>query len=401
MRDGATVRNLIRRRLARRHERRAITHASLGFLPYAIHLADRSVAVWRPVATTYPAAMARALAVRAACLHLRGRNPDAAAAADECLRFCGRAHGPDTTSDLRETARLLSHAGQREDALALIERIIGEIRSTGTGDLAFALAEYGRELVLLDRPHDAVIALREVGRHTRAFSNADAQARFILFAALDAAGRYDELDRHSAENLQFFAFMARLTMAHRRNYMLVLDTLARSQSAAEHQNADLLLRRQRDIVRRRLARRNALWRAVDRLVRRVSGDRDRRDPDAREAYRARMAAYAGRQAAAVATEAAEVARHRQTGDTYALAEALAVLARACWRTGGQRNAALAAQRESVELTRQLVSQDPAGYAPLLVERLRYFADLAETIGLRTDAQLARTEADVLGAGLRP
>lgn len=57
-------------------------------------------------------------------------------------------------------------------------------------------------------------------------------------------------------------------------------------------------------------------------------------------------------------------------------------------TGGQRGAALTVQREVLQVTRQLVAEDPAVAEPLLAEHLLRFAEWAETIGLRSDAQAA-------------
>jgi hypothetical protein len=258
---------------------------------------------------------------------------------------------------------------------------------------------YCRQLLLQDRLDDALAALRETSLHARRFSRADAGARYLLFTALGKAGRYNELERHVAQDLRLFAWLARVSVADRRRYVSLLAALVQFWSTAgrprHSQDADTLLRAQRHILRRQLARRRSLWRAVGVLVRHGCGDPARPPADTSADYGTRLANQAARLEAAVAAQVAEVQRHRQTGDTRALAGALARLARARWRTGGQRSAALAAQREALELTRHLARQDPARSAQLLVERLLCFAEWAETIGLHTDAQTARAEATAL------
>jgi hypothetical protein len=112
----------------------------------------------------------------------------------------------------------------------------------------------------------------------------------------------------------------------------------------------------------------------------------------------RAAAVARPTRAATEAEAAieaDIERYRESGDVRALPNAWGALAQARWQAGGQRSAALDAQRNAVAQARQWAAEDPDEARPALVAHLRRFADFAETIGLHTDAQLARTEAEDL------
>ncbi|MGW4463994.1 hypothetical protein [Micromonospora sp. NPDC004704] len=384
------VRRPWRRWRTHRYERGALGYSSSGFHPYAIHLANRSVDRWRPFATRYPARLARALAVQAACLHARGRTEQASSALDECLDLCARAHGPAASPDLRRAAYLLARTGRPDDALTLIERVVGEARSGPPGELTHALVEYGRQLVLHQRFGDAVAVLLETVTRDAPGNAAETQGRYLLLVALGESGRYDELERYAARDLPQFAKLARLNVIERKRYVSLLAALARYRSAAggetRGRDTETVLRTQRDILHRQLARRTSMWRGIGTLLRQKP-DRD-----------TRLANQAERLEAAVAAEVAEVGRLREAGDSPALADALAALAEARWRTGGQRSEALTVQREVVDLTRRLARQDPAGSATPLVDRLRRFAEWAEVVGLHGDARAARDEADSWSAG---
>ncbi|HEY2671319.1 MAG TPA: hypothetical protein VGJ07_13235 [Rugosimonospora sp.] len=327
----------------------------------------------------------------------------AAAAAAECLEWCDRAHGPTAATDLCQVSALLVEAGHPVDAFSLIGRVVDELRAAGAGELGQALTERGRQMLVRGEPVEAAAVLREARDRTSRgrYAGADIHVRRLLLIALGRAGEFDELNRMIGEDLGLFAILAWLSLAERRRYVGLLAELAGAQDRAgpSWQGRDMraLLEKQREVLRRKLTRRRRLQGRVARLVLRAFGDRGRPPVEPATAYADVLAAQAVRLEAAVTAEAADVAQHRRSGDTPALAEALAVLAEARWRTGGQRSAALTAQREAVELTRKLVQHDPAQSAALLVERLRRFAELADTIGLRTDAQAARAEATAVQA----
>ncbi len=75
------------------YERSALRFRSFSLHAFAIHEASLSVNRWRPVSARYPARMAHALAIWAACLYARGRTAEAARVIGECLAFSGQSHG--------------------------------------------------------------------------------------------------------------------------------------------------------------------------------------------------------------------------------------------------------------------------------------------------------------------
>ena len=295
--------------------------------------------------------------------------------------------------DLRLVAELLVELDRGADAVALMTRVVEEVGSAMSRERASALLGYGRLLLHDGRPHEAIPVLREA----RADRRCHADAQYLLFDALGKAGRYDELERHCANTLGQFSLFARFGVPHRIRYVSLLSALSEYWSLAGRrdrlQHTDTLLRVQRRKLHRQLARRHALGSAIVMIVRVCTLNAVRPRGNTPAGVDPKRAAFEARLEAEVAPEAAEVDRQRRTGDTRALADALAALAQARWRTGGQRSAALTVQREALELTRRLAETDPIATGPLLAARLRQFAEWAEVIGLRSDAQAARAEAD--------
>jgi len=92
---------------------------------------------------------------------------------------------------------------------------------------------------------------------------------------------------------------------------------------------------------------------------------------------------------------ADVEQYRESGDARELSLAWGTLAQARWQAGGPRSAALEAQRTALAETRRWAADDSDEARAALVVQLRRFAYFAGIIGLRTDAQMARAEADAL------
>jgi hypothetical protein len=316
---------------------------------------------------------------------------------EESLTLCGRAHGPATVSDLRFVAEVLVELDRGDEALALMERIVREAGSAATSERGHALVGYGRLLLLHGRLDDALAVLQEASAHSRKYGDVDVAARYLLFDVLGEAGRYHELEKHAAEDLWLFALLARFNLANRQRYIALLAALSRFWSLAgwtrNRQNTDASLEVHKRILHRQMARRRALLRVMEAIERVCTAEAIRGRTRSTARSRRQRAVYEAELEAAVAAKVADVERCRRLGDTRALAESLAQLAEARWRTGGQRSAALTVQREVVDLTRQLAEEDPGGMRPLLARRLLRFAEWAEVIGLRSDAQAARTEAD--------
>ncbi|MEV4624931.1 hypothetical protein AB0J90_01385 [Micromonospora sp. NPDC049523] len=259
-----------RRWRTHRYERNALGYSASGFHPYAIQLAGRSVDRWRPFAARYPARLARALAVQAACLHVRGKTGESSRILDECLGLCARAYGPAALPDLRRVAYLLARTGRPDDALILIERVVAEARSGPPGELTRSLVEYGRQLLHGDRPRDAVAVLREAGAYARPTSDAGSQARYLLLIALGESGRYHEMEQNVARDLPLFARLARLNVLERKRYVSLLAALARYRSAAGTEtrspDTEALLQAQQDILHRQVARRTSIWTGIGALL---------------------------------------------------------------------------------------------------------------------------------------
>jgi hypothetical protein len=80
-------------------------------------------------ASRYPAAMGRALALRAVCLHLRGRVDEAAATANECPERCGSAHTcgcGDLKTTMAEAFRSFDSARLPTDLLSNVDVAIAD-----------------------------------------------------------------------------------------------------------------------------------------------------------------------------------------------------------------------------------------------------------------------------------
>ncbi|MER7273960.1 hypothetical protein ABT369_05865 [Dactylosporangium sp. NPDC000244] len=102
----------------------ALRMSAAGEHAWAIDAAKDAVELLTPDADRHPAALARPLAVRAACLHVRGRTEDAARDADACDRRFAEALSrgsadqpaqgdhPDDGPSARRTARRRARGGR-------------------------------------------------------------------------------------------------------------------------------------------------------------------------------------------------------------------------------------------------------------------------------------------------
>jgi tetratricopeptide (TPR) repeat protein len=384
------MRQARRQRVARRQEAWALRWSRAGRHGWAIDAANEAVALRRPVAEQQPAAMARALAVRAACLHVRGRTAEAAGDVDECLAFRGRANGASSTDDLVAVASLLDRAGRADEALALAEQLLADARALPQQRPSAPMLVYGELLLRRGRAEEAVAALREAYAAATGWSGPRIQASGMLFEALAAAGRHDELQEHAHRDLWLFAANAWGNIQERLVYLHLLELLEhRHIVSGRLPPLEATIARQRRKLLRQRRRRWVLMAALAVLT-----GRSREVPDR---PRATGSADTGRAAAlARAAQAeADIERHRESGDVRALSEAWGALAQARWQAGGQRSAALEAQRIALAEARRWAAEDPDEARPALVMHLRRFADFAGIIGLRTDAQLAWAEAEDL------
>ncbi|GIJ44025.1 hypothetical protein Val02_09110 [Virgisporangium aliadipatigenens] len=358
----------------------------IGEHAWAIQEADRAVDLLRPVAGRYPAAMARALAVRAACLHVRGRTAEAARDVDEALAYRDRATDPADATDLAVVASHLDLAGRTDEALALTGRLL----SGGTPPARPLLFRHCALLLRHGRADEAVPLLRGVHEAAHPWSHTRYRAGVMLFEALAAAGRTAELAEHARRELPNVAASARGNAAGRRIYLEVLELLHRHHALPDHRPPlDVTIAKQRRILLRGQRRRWILAAAFAVLT----GDRRRIPPRPGATPPAELARAAARDR--VTRVEARLERLNASDDARALSIAWGELAEARWDAGGQRSAALQAQRAALEQTRRWAAEHPADARTALVTHLRRFAEIAGAIGLRTDAEAAETEADEL------
>ncbi|MEU8261588.1 hypothetical protein AB0C02_13335 [Micromonospora sp. NPDC048999] len=381
------MRQARRQRLAQRREARALHWSRAGRHAWAIHLANEAVALRRPIAEQHPAAMARALAVRAVCLHVRGRTAEAARDVDECLAYLlGQVDDVAGTADV---ASLLGQAGHTDEAMALVERLLADAETLPRPRPPAPLLVYGELLLRRGRAEDARAALREAYAAAEG-SGLRLRASGLLFEALAAAGRLDELEEHAFRDLWLFAVNAWGNVPGRLRYIHLLELLARQDLVSDRlpPMAMAIAKQYRKLLRQQRRR----WILV--AARAVLTGRLRGLP---ERPRAAGPLDAGRAAvlAHLARAEADIERCRESGDARALSEAWGALARARWQAGGQRSAALEAQRTALAATRRWAEEDPDKARPALVRHLRRFAEFAGTVGLHSDAQLARAEAEQL------
>jgi len=216
-----------RQRVARRREVWALRWADSGQYAWAIDAANEAVAVRRPLADQHPAAMARALAVRSMCLHVRGRTAEAARDVDECLAFWYRADGSASGVDLAVVASLLGRAGRVAEAVPLAERLLADARRRAKPRSPTPTLVYGELMLRHGRPEQAVAALRDAHAAAAWWSNARLRASAMLFEALAAAGHIEELHYHAERDLALFAGNAWGSVPGRRLYINVLELLER------------------------------------------------------------------------------------------------------------------------------------------------------------------------------
>jgi tetratricopeptide (TPR) repeat protein len=384
------MRQARQQRAAQRREASALHWSNAGRHAWAIDAANEAVALRRPVAEQHPAAMARALAVRAACLHVRGRTAEAARDVDECLAYRDRACGGAGRADLAAVASLLDRAGRAEEALALAEQLLADARALPSPRPSAPMLVYGELLLRRGRAEQAVAVLREAYAATAGWSGPRIRASAMLFEGLAAAGRHEELEEHAYRDLWLFAVTAWGNIQGRLLYIRLLELLERHHvvSGRVPPLAATIARQQRKLLRQRRRR----WVLVAALA--VLTGRFREVPDLPRATGSPDSGRAAALARAARAEA-DIERYRESGDARALSEAWGALAQARWQACGQRSAALEAQRSALAETRRWAAEDPDQARPALVMHLRRLADFAGIVGLQTDAQLARAEAEDL------
>ncbi|MFG2040353.1 hypothetical protein [Dactylosporangium sp. NPDC048998] len=395
-----------RRRVARRKEVSALQWSRAGRHPWAIDLANEAVALRRPLAEQEPAAMARALAVRAACLYVRGRTAEAARDVDECLAYRDRASGAASLDDLTAVASLLDRAGRAEEALGFAERVLADARTLPRPRTLEPMLVYGGLLLRRGRAEEAIAPLREAYAAASSWSRGRVRASAMLLEALAHAGHHEELEEQAYRDLSMLAGNAWGSIRGRVLYIHLLELLEHHQvgSGRLPPLAATIARQRRKLLRQR-RRRWLLVAAVGVLTGRPREVPDRpratgspdtgRSREVPERPRATGSPDIGPAAFRVARAEADIERYRESGDARALSKAWGALAEARWQAGGQRSAALEAQRNGLAEARRWAAEDPDGARPALVVHLRRFADFAAVIGLRTDAQLARAEAEDL------
>jgi tetratricopeptide (TPR) repeat protein len=248
-------------RAAQRHEAWALQWSDAGQHPWAIDAANEAVTVLRPVAAQHPSAMARALATRAACLHVRGREAEAVQDIEQCMAYRDQAHGPASRVDLARVAMLLERAGRTSKALALAEQLVADARALPDPRSAAPMVVRGDLLLRHARVEEALVALREAYTTAPRLSVWQVKASALLFEALGKAGRLDELEEHAYRDLSMFEFSfgsARRRMA----YIRLLEVLERHHVASTRlPPVAAVIARQRRKLDRQLRRRRALVKA--------------------------------------------------------------------------------------------------------------------------------------------
>ncbi|GAA1030488.1 hypothetical protein GCM10009557_22640 [Virgisporangium ochraceum] len=211
--------------MARWRESQALRFSLLGRHAWAIADADEAVALWRPVAGQHPAAMARAVAVRAWCLHVRGRTAEAARDVEECLAFCDRAGAGADAVDLAKVVSLLDRVDRAEAALALADRLLADALRVAQPASTEPMLAYGELMLRHGRPVQALDALRQAYAAAAWWSSPRLRASAMLFEALAAAGRIEELEEHTRRDLPLMAGNALVSLSGRRLYIRVLELL--------------------------------------------------------------------------------------------------------------------------------------------------------------------------------
>jgi hypothetical protein len=385
------MRQARRQRVAQRQEAWALQWSRAGQHAWAIDAANEAVALRRPVAEQHPAAMARALAVRAACLHIRGRTVEAARDVDECLAYRDRANGEANAADLAVVVSLLDRAGRAEQALALAEQLHTEARALAQPRPSAPMLVYGELLLRRGRAEEAVAVLYEAYAAAAGGSGPRIRASAMLFEALAATGRHEELEEHAHRDLLLFAANAWGNIQGRLLYIHLLELLERHHVVVSGRLAPLAATIARQ--RRKLFRQRRRWWVLAAALAMLTG-RSRQVPYPPRATGLPDTGRAVALARAAQAEA-DIERYRESGDARALSEAWGALAQARWRAGGQRSIALEAQRTALAQTRRWAAEDPDQAGPALVMHLRRLADFASIVGLQSDAQLARAEAEHL------
>ncbi|GAA3297696.1 hypothetical protein Dvina_33710 [Dactylosporangium vinaceum] len=375
---------------ARRRLGEALRMSAAGEHAWAIDAAKDAVELLTPTADRHPAALARALAVRAACLHVRGRREDAARDADACGRYATEAlsrgsAGLDQLDDLADAAVHLPVAGRDEQAAALIDRCLELGRALPRRPAGPAVA---KALRLRDagRDEEAVELLIEAADGP--WNTWQLKATTLLYAALGDTGRTDSLRRRPPGDLTHLRIAAAADPQWRIMYIAVLEVLDRHGIETGRRPPAARLARQRRVLRRRVAVRRALFNGVAALAalgRLLPADYL---PDA---------LIVGRVIAKARAAGAEAGIRRLAGvdDPRRLTRAWGALAKARWQSGGRRSDALQAQRTALAAARRWAAADPTHGTAALRRHLRRFADYATAIGLQTDAEAARAEAATL------
>ncbi|GAA2378523.1 hypothetical protein [Dactylosporangium salmoneum] len=368
----------------------ALRMSAAGEHAWAIDAAKDAVELLVPAAGRHPAALARALAVRAACLHVRGRTEDAARDADACGRYADEALSRDSASadqldDLADAAVYLGVAGRDEQAVVLIDQCLERGRPLARRPAGPAVAKAMR-LRDAGRDEEAVELLTEAVDGP--WNTWQLKATALLYEALGHTGRTDSLRRRPPGDLIPLRVAAAASLQWRIRYISVLEVLARHGIETGRRPVTARLARQRRILRRRAAVRRTLFNAVASVA--TFGRLHVADhlPDTVNVSRLTAKACAAR-------AEAKIRRLGGSDDPRRLTLAWGALARARWQSGGRRSDALQAQRTALAAARRWAEADPSVGTAALRRHLRRFADYASTIGLQTDAEAARAEAAAL------
>ncbi|MDG6105806.1 hypothetical protein Daura_18665 [Dactylosporangium aurantiacum] len=379
------------RRTSRRFEVSALRWSDAGEHHWAIAAAGDGVQLWRPAAAEHPSGLARALATRAMCLHVRGRTADAARDVEESLAHLERApvssDRPDVLADLAHVALMIDHCGRSDEALATVERLLPVAPRH-----AALLHARGTILFRHGRAEEAVAALREAAANGAERFGLRTSTSLLLLEALAATGRHQELREHAERVLPQLGVAAIGSVEGRRVHIGALELLQRhGVTPGRLRSLDREIAAQRRTLLRQLRRRRRLAAAMAVLT----GQRRGWPPAPAHGSAPAVTPTGAAAAARVAQAEAALAGCRESGDARSVALAWSALAEARWAAGGQRPAALDAQREALAAARRWAGEHPEDARSALAEQLRRFATYAGTIGLRTDAQLALAEADEL------
>jgi hypothetical protein len=185
---------------------------------------------------------------------VRGRTAEAALDVDECLALCECAAGATSAVDLAVVAMMLDRAGRAEVALVLAEKALANARGPAPAGSWTPMLVYGRLMLQHRRPAQAVAVLREAYAAAAWWSEARLRASAMLFQALAAAGRIEELEEHAQRDLLLIASNAWGNVPGRRLYIEVLELLECHQVGSRPALAATIAKQRRTLLRQQRRR---------------------------------------------------------------------------------------------------------------------------------------------------